>query len=236
VIDVIDVSEDLSPPDPSVGLLLPVPDGSKNGIVFEPRDGANVRTLDASAVTLTYRGERVVGISGVHASVILTDARVAVACSNYDTGGGWIGSPALMGVFNTASKIRAAVRSHGKVLVGQARYPWIARVGSTAKLGFGSAERLVIEASEGDGQTYRLLLDLRRDIGAEVAAELVQRAASFKLRAEPDLDPTERLELERLTAAQPIPTTPARGASHIYFHDMPTCWYISERSALFTPQ
>jgi hypothetical protein len=235
MLDVVEVGLEADPGDPALGLLLPVPLDARNAVVLEPRDGANIRELEATGVTLNYRGEQIFAVSGIHASVLLTDARVVVACSNYDKGGGWIGSPALMGVFNAASKIRAVVRSKGRMLVGQARYPWLARVGSTAKLGFGSVERLVLEASEGEGRTYRLLLELRRDAGADVAAEVVRRAAAFKLSAEPDLDATERHALENLLSAPTITVKAARGANHIYFHDMPTCWHISERSALFAP-
>ena len=78
----------------------------------------------------------------VRIDFFITDARLAVACSKYDKGGGWVGGAAAMIVFNAVSKARAAIRSHGKMLAGQVRYPWLRWVASTPKTGFTSDERL----------------------------------------------------------------------------------------------
>jgi hypothetical protein len=142
-----------------------------------------------------------------------------------------------MGVFNAASKMRAAVRTRGKMLVGQARYPWIARVGSTPRRGLGSEERLIIDASETEIGTYRLTLGLSHTVdAASIAAEVVRRTARYRLASEADLTIDERADLERLRDALPIEPIPSRGKNHIYFHEMPTCWYISEQSARFAPK
>ena len=45
---------------------------------------------------------------------------------------------------NAISKARAAIRSRGKMLVGQVRYPWIQTVGSSPKDGWASEEKLIL--------------------------------------------------------------------------------------------
>ena len=219
----------------SDGLLLPVPGTEKNSIVLEPRDGNQITTVPSNGVALHHRGREVVRIADVDALIWVTDARIAFACSRYDKGGRWRGDPISMGVFNAVSKVRAVARSHGKSLVGQARYPWIARVGSTARAGIGSEERLIIDASESENDPYRLVIGLpNRGSGAELAALIVRRAGAFRLATEADLDEGERRGLQACSSAVPLLTNPSRGKDHIYVHEMPSCWYISEKSARFT--
>ena len=117
------------------GLMLPVPAMQHNTVLLESHDGNNIQTLTARAVRLDRNGSTVFRCTNVRISLFITDARVALACSKYDKGGGWIGSPTAMLMLNAASKGLAAVRRHGKMMVGQARYPWIKAVGSTARSG-----------------------------------------------------------------------------------------------------
>jgi hypothetical protein len=218
------------------GLMLPVPAKGGNEILLERRDGKQIRTTTAHGLALHYRGREVSRFLRIRARVYLTDARLAVICTRYDKGGGWVGDPINMAVFNTASKIRAAVRSNSKVLVGQARYPWMARVGSTAKIGLNSEERLVIDASQNATDPLRLVLGLSADVSAsELAAEVVRRAAAYRLRSEADLDRGEHDALETAQGVSPISPNHSYGRDHIYFHEMPSCWYISEKSAAFAP-
>jgi hypothetical protein len=225
MLQVVDVGAEAGP-DPSMsGLLLPVVRDS-DSVELESRDGAQVRRFEASGLALYFRNQEVLRFSRIAARLLVTDARVAIVCSHYDRGGGWRGDPISMGVFNTVSKLRAAVRSRGQALVGQARYPWIARVGSTARVALGGEERLVIDASETERDTYRLIIGLsNRADAANLAAEIVRRTAAFRLVSERDLDPEERLALTRLQVAAAITPSRSRPNDHIYFHEMPSCWY-----------
>ena len=127
------VPDPSTPIDPNeAGLILPVPGPQANAIVLEARDGQNIQTLTARSAELTHNGRTVFRVRDVRIDVYITDTRVALACSKYDKGGGWIGSPTGMILLNTVSKTRAALRRRGKMMVGQVRYPWVQRVGSTA--------------------------------------------------------------------------------------------------------
>ena len=103
------------------------------------------------SVRFQVNGKMIFRCSKVRICVYITDARVAFACSKYDKGGGWIGTPGAMLVMNVASKSLAAVRRRGKMMVGQVRYPWIANVGSTGQQGIGSEERLVFDGKSDRG-------------------------------------------------------------------------------------
>jgi hypothetical protein len=215
------------------GLMLPVPGLQTNSIHFEHRDGSNVETLIAQAVTLQRNGTTVFRCRNVRITVFITDARLALACSKYDKGGGWIGSPTAMIMANTVSKGLAAIRRHGKMLVGQVRYPWLSGVGSTARLGMGSSERLVLEAKTDDATSIRLTLLLPKDIdGSVVAAEVVNRAARYRLAAEPELADEKRTAFEDLANAQPLP---AGAKNVIRFHRTPNFYFVKMASAKVAP-
>jgi hypothetical protein len=61
--------------------------------------------------------------------IFITDRRIIWMNPQFDKGGGWIGFGVIgltvATVANVASKRRAAERSAGKVLLGQARFEWI---------------------------------------------------------------------------------------------------------------
>lgn len=237
MLQIVDVpGESESPEAAELGLVLPALTASGNSVVLEDRDGSQIRILPAAGLVLIYRGQEVMSFPGIEARVWLTDARLAVLCSHYDKGGGWLGDPISMGIFNAVSKVRASIRSRGKALVGQARYPWVARVGSVRRSGVGSLERLVIDASETDEDTYRLVISLPKSIQtATLAAEIVRRASAYRLASENDLDDDERRALQHCQLATSIQPSPSRPKGHIYFHEMPSCWRISEKSARYSP-
>lgn len=213
------------------GLILPVPGREKNSILMEPRDGGGIQRLTAKAVTFTTGGKTVFRDSNVRIDLFVTDARFALACSNYDKGGGWFGSLGLMLLANTLSKIRAAVRSHGKILGGQVRYPWLARVGSSPKKGWGSDEKLYLEAN-GAGGGGRITLTLPKNIiAAKVAAEIARRAAAYRLAVEtPTTEVAE--SLNRLRVAQ---EQPSGKANEVHWFVMPSPHKVDEESARWQP-
>jgi hypothetical protein len=217
------------------GLLLPVPGTGKNELRLEPRDGRQVVTVEVSGVRIESGSTNVLLLPDVSARALITDARLTFACSSYDTGGGWRGDPTSMLIFNAVSKTRAYARSRGTMLVGQVRYPWVARVGSTAKAGRGSQERLCIDTEEAPGTPWRMTLALGDTVDAAgLAAEIARRAAAYRLSCE-ELDPEERRSLERLADVGPIPASAARAKNEAAFHEFPTFWKVSDVSARIAP-
>jgi RNA polymerase subunit RPABC4/transcription elongation factor Spt4 len=216
-------------------LFLPVPGPEKNSIVFEDRDGSNIQRLTAKGVTLQLGGKRVLRARDVKIDVFVTDARVALACSKYDKGGGWIGGVGAIAA-NAGSKALASIRRHGKMLVGQARYPWIGHVGSTTKVGWSSDERLVIEAKASNGSPLRLTLLLPKEIsGAQVAAEVARRAAAYRLACEHEIAEEARTKFEELLRATPLAVVPGEKTGTIHWHAMPNYWQVNEKSARLAP-
>jgi hypothetical protein len=215
------------------GLMLPIPSMQHNTVLLEPRDGNNVQTLTAKAVRLERNGSTVFRCTNVRINVFITDARVALACSKYDKGGGWIGSPGAMVMANAVSKGLAAIRRHGKMMVGHVRYPWLMSVGSTARQGMGSEERLVLEGKTDQATSLRLTLLLPKDVdAAAVAAEVTRRATRYRLQCEPNLDAGTRSALSTFTSARPLP---AGAKNIIQFHRVPTFYFINVNSARMAP-
>jgi hypothetical protein len=210
------------------GLLLPVPGSQKNTIVMEGRDGTNVQRLTASAVVCRVGGRTVIKGRKIKIDLFLTDARCALACSKYDKGGGWVGGAGVMIVANSVSKARAAIRSRGKMLVGQVRYPWIQRVGYSPKTGWASDEILIFHTAIKGGATA-LSLTLPKNVDSSlVAAEVARRLASYRLENE-ELEASVRDQLQALTQAQPSDAT-ASGEKEHYF-TIPSPRGVDEESA-----
>lgn len=215
---------------PDDGLMFPVPGASPDAIGLEQRDGSRIREVVAREIAVRPASARspILHADDVRAQVYVTDSRVAVACTNYDTGGGWIGGPIALAL-NVLGRARARRRSRGKILVGHVRYPWLrgvhARNGGRLR---GSGHlRLAVE---GDGGVLHLDLVLTRDASATaVATDIIRRAARFRLDHDEDATPAQRTELERLAALPPLLWSkgdPLAGC------DLPTSWPPTSRSAL----
>jgi hypothetical protein len=210
------------------GLLLPVPGSQKNMILMEDRDGTKVQRLTASAVVCQVDGRTVIKDRKIKIDLFLTDARFALACSKYDKGGGWVGGAGVMIVANSVSKARAAIRSRGKMLVGQVRYPWIERVGSSPKTGWASEETLIFHTTaKGGATTLRLTLPKSVD-SSLVAVEVTRRLASYRLANE-ELNASTRDQLQRLADAQLSDATASGDKGH-YFA-IPSPRFVDEESA-----
>jgi hypothetical protein len=236
IVDVPDPSE--SARFPEMGLLFPVPGVEKNTIVMDDRDGSNVQRLTASEVIFKVGAATKFKDRKVKIDLFVTDARFALACSSYDKGGGHTffgGGGALVfnvGV-NSVSKVRAKMRSRGKMLVGQVRYPWLCRVGSSPKTGFGSHEKLYFETSVKGGGTTTLTLYLPSNVSAaQVAAEVARRAARFRL-ATKNPGGELRQTLEALTSVKALDG--GANAKEICWHTLPAADSVDETSARLSP-
>ena len=148
------------------GLLYPVPGAEPDSIGLERRDGSSIRQLFAREISVGPAASRepILRADDIRARVYVTDSRVAVACTKYDKGGGWIGGPIAL-TLNVASRVRAARRRRGKTLVGHVRYPWLRGVYARHGGRWRGSEllRLVIE---GDSDVLHLDLVLPRGADA----------------------------------------------------------------------
>jgi hypothetical protein len=236
IVEVPDPSE--SARFPEMGLLVPVPGIDKNTIVLEERDGSNVQRLTANTVIFKVGATTKFKDRKVKIDLFVTDARFAFACSSFDKGGGHSffgggGALVLDAAVNSVSKVRAKMRSRGRMLVGQVRYPWLRRVGSSPKTGFGTNEKLYFETSVKGGGTTTLTLYLPSNVSAaQVAAEVACRAARYRL-ATKNPDGELRQTLEALTSV----AAPGGGANakEIHWHTLPGADSVDETSARLSP-
>jgi hypothetical protein len=213
-------------------LVFPVPGRDTDSVVIEPRDGSDIRRALCNEITiLDSNGKRLLRAADIRAQVLITDARLTVACSKFDKGGGWVGGPVAMIALNAGSKLLAAHRRRGKMLVGQVRYPWVHAVYAQNKGGWAGSEklRLIVKAS---GEFLRLDLTFPKDVDATaIGTEVVRRAARFRLAHEPTLEPKERATMTELAGVAPIVWR--RGDTNMAGHQFPSHWPAGPRSARF---
>ncbi len=170
--------------------LYPVVRRSGRTIDLEAMDGENVRVLPATAVAVgVVCGpgiDQIARYGPVRADIMLTDARVAVACATFEKGG----------TFR---------RRTGRVLVGHVRFPWLWQVGASPNQGVrgeGQLRLVLAEDVGGDHRTLALDLTLPRDVDSLEAAQVIaRRAARFRLE-HTDVPPHQGDELRELTRAQ----------------------------------
>lgn len=202
-------------------------------------DGPNIVRVVATAVRVAAAGEQLktlVQLRDVKIDVYVTDGRLAIACEKYDKGGGWVGfggAGAMVAITaNAVSKIRAASRSRGKVLVGHVRYSWVKAVGASSKSGMLSSEAIRLEFCEKlAGGTARKLIELTlpKNIDATLLAqEITRRVAAFRLAHYPDMGQEERAKFAELSQAPPRPEPLPRKFA---FCHMPTFYFVGAGSA-----
>jgi hypothetical protein len=223
------------------GALYPVlsdPDEPRL-LALDDYDGSDTTTFVATALRVIQVGQphkTLVRLRDVKIEVLVTDARLALACEKYDKGGGWVGFG--VGAFvvaqaaNAVSKARAAKRSRGKVLVGHVRYPWVTAVGATVKSGFLTEEAIRLEIREKEGgATVRKLLELTLPRGTSatiVAQDLARRVASYRLTIKSDLAPEHRAAFTALSQGPALLTPEPRKFAYYW---MPTFFHVTARTA-----
>jgi|HubBroStandDraft_6_1064221.scaffolds.fasta_scaffold08288_6 hypothetical protein len=192
--------------------FVPVPGDSPDTVELEPSDGnyivaaANYLTVRTTEPSRSSPNSRIMRVPDIKATVLITDQRVAVACSKFDKGSTWtplggLASGAIALTGTAISKSRATKRRRGRMLVGQIRYPWLVNVGFTEKTGFGSQELLrlgIVNPDPNEANGLILDIDLSRGQSArEIARDIVRRAARYRL----DNDSSMPSEEQRLTEA-----------------------------------
>jgi hypothetical protein len=214
-------------PDDSAGVFFPVPAAGTDAIVLEPGEDARLRRLRAREVSVSVAGgEPLLRADDIRAQVYVSDGRVAIACTRYDRGGGWIGGPIAL-VLNVVSRIRASRRSRGRMLVGHVRYPWLRGVYARNRSGLWGPELLRLFVV---GEGVELQLDVRIARGesaTDVATDIIRRAARLRLDHDEDATPSQRAELETLAALEPLRWSPG---DELAGRDMPTVWPPTARS------
>ncbi len=223
------------------GALYPVlSDPSEQVLVeLDSYDGSDTKTFVATGVKVLQVGETLktlIRLRDVQIEVLVTEARLALACEKYDKGGGWVGFGVggfvVAQAANAVSKARAAKRSRGKVLVGHVRYPWVIAVGATTKSSFRTEEAIRLEIAEKErGVTVRKLVELTlpRSMNATlVAQDIARRVAACRLTSSGELAPAERAAL---TAVSQGPALLAPAPRKFAYYRMPTFFYANARTA-----
>jgi hypothetical protein len=224
------------------GRLYPIPGKERGSVETEGWDGQPLR-LTGGSVTVqelssgTWRTLQ--RLRDVKLDLLITDSRLVVSCGKFDKGGGWVGFGGGGALFalaaNGVSKARAAHRRHGKLLVGQVRYPWLRCVGYKPKAGWGSHEeiRLGVVTKSGEGERQELFLDIalpKNVDSAAVARAVVTRAAAYRL-AYTEVADDDRPKLVELSED---PSIPAPEAKKFALYDIPRYCYVS--TALAYPE
>ena len=220
------------------GLLHAIPDVTRNGILLEERDGGDVRVISAKGLKLQAAGATELELDDVAIDVLITDARVALACSKYEKGGGWTGfglsSIVVATAPNAGSKALAAHRRRGKMLVGQVRYPWLAAAGSSNKTGWLSEERLILSVRIDDG-VARLWLTLPKSTDARRrggrGGTALGGSPAHRLLCEPAMSDELRASLHELAAAGRLEPEKGKTQHHVFRMS----WRVGEKSARITP-
>lgn len=227
IVEGVDVSE--------YGLFCPVPNpDAADDIMREAHDGERVESEELNGFAIRTSGETsttMVEAEKIHGRLLITDSRVAVACSKFDKSGNWTSVGGLAG------KAMAAHRSKGKMMVSHVRYPWLAGVYARNRDGFGTSEmvRLVVDLSSvAQARVFVNLYLPKQSNAMGVATEIIRRAASFRLENEPDLDSAERAEYrDQLLECQELPQLEyQRKSNKLSGVSFVRHWYVDSRKAV----
>lgn len=167
---------------------------------FEAESGETVLTsFEASGMTIWRGGvkpkDRIFSVGKVKIAITVTDTRIVAVCRKFDKGGGWYGDPVSMIVLNGLSKARAAVRSHGRFLVGQMRLRWIARAGYQARQGWRGRNAVRLVATDEDKTPAIVEFSLPSGADPRTMAMAIVDAAAVVHRGEPQRLSDEQLAL-----------------------------------------
>jgi hypothetical protein len=231
---------DVPPPDVPMdigesSLLLPLPGQENNSIVFEDRDGSDIKTFTAKSFFYKENDFMTAKASNLNITVFVTAARVAFACTRYEKGGGWrgVGGGAILAIpLNAASMAKAAYQRRGKMLVGQVRYQSLSAVGSGSipKM-FSTTNTLALRWKPKDNSTFQVQLSFDGTVDtAALAAEIARKAATYALAVDPKLDDDKRAKVEPLLEAKPLEHPDKK---KLYFHMVGRMYKENETTARY---
>lgn len=217
------------------GLLTPIPTGAGTELEPDELDGNTPTIFTAKGLSVRASGAKKAEteLADISLTLAITDCRITFACEKWTKGGGWIGDPVSMAVLNTASKVRAARKRSGKILVGQARYPWLIGVYGKNAAGFLHDSTLRLNVKD-NGTSYLLDFKLPKQTeGTAIATEIIRRAADFRVRVDEAVakDPQG---FESLRHIAPLQWQKSDGK--LAGHTFPNSWGVGRKSAEFGRQ
>ncbi len=210
--------------------LVPTPGDAPDTVELEPGDGSTCETYAVASLSLHVVNQGmgpvikpVAKVEKTKASLLVTDQRIAVACSKFDKGNsytpfGSIGVGVVAAAATVVSKSRAAGRRRGKMLVGHIRYGWLVTVAYSPASRHNRFQTIGLTIANPESQEppgFYLKIGLPGDLSCgEIARAITQRAARYRLAAEETLPDDTRQGLERLL--QPADLNPAPGQTATY--------------------
>jgi hypothetical protein len=163
--------------------------------------------------TEVMRGEK------IDITVFITDSRVALHCAKYDKGGGWVGDPLSSLVLNAGSKLLAARRRKGKVLLGQIRYEWLKAIGYSRKTGWLSSDTIRLFWTDTDEVNWYLDLTFPKNTDTEfMAHDILRRACRYRQEMTDEKDEVElKFYRDYLGGTRITPAEDSKNLSFIRF-------------------
>jgi len=186
-------------------------DGEDSLIELESLDGPNCERLAVSGLELHQliggKLKQIARVGGIEAEMIISDARVAVACLNYNREGGVGVGIFVAAAINAARKARTARSEDPEILVGQVRYPWLWTIGCHASSGFGAGPgqiHLGLNVGSRKAPLPTLLtVSVKGESAERVAREITRRAVAYRLTHE-KIEDDVRTKLEALLQKDPV--------------------------------
>lgn len=169
--------------------LYPDPGDTPDSVELQPADG-HVQAYSATGLTVVSlarpKPQQLAQFSDITATVLVSDQRVAVACSKYDKGGGrsgfGLGGLAVAVTTNAVSKGLARRRRKGKTLLGHVRYDWLGQLEATDRTGMlgRNSLQLFLGDPTSDGLLVLAITLGKRESASSIAADIAGRAALYK--------------------------------------------------------
>jgi hypothetical protein len=150
----------------------------------------NALSLTGFGVEKKQRGENdyrdVFAVVDTNIDIYVTDSRIILLCEKYDKGGGhWgvgVGGVAVALAANAVSKINAASRSKGKVLLGHLRYEWLALVEYRRKSGWFGNDAIQLYYQDDERTWWLVSLSFNKGTDTTfIANNILQRACKYRL-------------------------------------------------------
>lgn len=220
------------------GSLYPIKADDNDSLIrLEPLDGLDCERIAVSRLvvhqTIEGKFKEIIRLGDIKAEMVISDARVAVACLNYNRAGG-VGLGLLAAAaINTARKAQTAHSQDPKVLVGQVRYPWIWTMGCHARSGFGLGHGEIHVGLNAGSKSAPLptflTVAVKGDSAERVAREITRRAVSYRL-THGDVRDDVRTKLEALLQEDPLIRDSALRKKHVAFK-FPTYFFANSSTA-----